>query len=110
MLKEIKHFIKKSESLRWIADSYRKHIAIKDIDKKIKKYETFEILPGVVFETSSFCNLACVKCPHSSMKRKKGFISLKLVKKIMEDIKNSKIRAKRKIQVGFTGGGTFNES
>ncbi|MCX6802972.1 MAG: radical SAM protein [Candidatus Diapherotrites archaeon] len=41
----------------------------------------------VKIETTNICNLNCVMCPNSVMKRKKGFIDLNLVKKIVSEVK-----------------------
>lgn len=36
-------------------------------------------------ETTNFCNAKCDYCPHSSMTREKGFISLDTVKKVVDN-------------------------
>lgn len=40
-------------------------------------------------ETTNFCNAKCSYCPHSSMKREKGFISLDTVQKVINNCKET---------------------
>ena len=41
-------------------------------------------------ESSTFCQLQCVFCPHSQMKRPKTFIDFGLIEKIVDEIKKKK--------------------
>lgn len=40
----------------------------------------------VVIEVTNYCNLACIMCPHSNMKRPKGNMDKALFKKIIDEI------------------------
>ncbi len=65
--------------------SYNK-LYSKFIKKCIKsaKYPTY-----IALETTNACNAHCIMCPHDKMKRKIGFMSFELFKKIVDDaIKN----------------------
>jgi len=53
----------------------------------------FQFLPypypdNVTFEVTNSCNLSCIMCPYSYMKRKRGFMNFGLYKKIIEQIRN----------------------
>src|SRR3989344_921553 len=55
---------------------------------KFKK-ETCNYYPIKVYiEPTNFCNLKCNFCPHRIMKREKGYMNLKLFKKILNDSPN----------------------
>lgn len=70
----------------------------KNIINKWKKYEknqynTLATFPDtLMIEVTNACNLSCTMCMNPKMKRKKGFISLVLVKKILDDAKKSGIK------------------
>ncbi len=40
----------------------------------------------IAIETHSYCNLRCIICPHASMKRKKGAMSIDLFRKIVDEV------------------------
>jgi MoaA/NifB/PqqE/SkfB family radical SAM enzyme len=57
------------------------------------RYESFSSKPKFVkIENTNFCNSKCLYCPHRIMKRKKGFMSDKLFKKIVEECIEWKIK------------------
>lgn len=48
-----------------------------------------KILPKVVYiETTNLCNASCVMCPHKYMKRRQGFMSDSIFKKVIEEGKD----------------------
>jgi len=61
---------------------------MKPVDlNKIKKTLRFTSYPvNLVLEAIAFCNLRCLNCPYPFMKREKGRMSIKLYKKIIDEI------------------------
>ena len=52
--------------------------------KKIQKLSG--CLPSYLYiETTNFCNAKCIMCPHSKMRRPKGYMDMDLFKKIVDD-------------------------
>ncbi len=41
---------------------------------------------NVIVETSAYCNLKCIMCPHNILKRPKGTMELKVFKKIVDEV------------------------
>jgi len=41
---------------------------------------------NVIVETSAYCNLKCIMCPHSSLKREKGNMNLDVFQKIVDEV------------------------
>jgi radical SAM protein with 4Fe4S-binding SPASM domain len=65
--------------------NYRNIIESSEENKKL--YEKNEIFPpAVIFETTNYCNLSCKFCGHSCMTRPKGYMSLDLYKKGIEEV------------------------
>lgn len=53
---------------------------------KLLYYKNEQFPPSVIVETTNYCNLKCTCCGHDKMKREKGFMKLKLYKKIINEI------------------------
>ena len=51
-------------------------------------------------ETSTNCQLHCISCPHSKMKRKKTFMDFELVEKIVEEIKGKGLKTSYLHRIG----------
>jgi len=49
--------------------------------------KTLEFPAHLELETTNFCQLACIMCPHRIMKRKKGFMSKETIVKIANEAK-----------------------
>ena len=73
----------------------RNLLEFSDVDAGYKKYyETIKAHPGILFifpryveiEITNDCNLSCVFCPRSVMKRKKTFMEFSLYKKIVDQL------------------------
>lgn len=70
----------------------------KDIQKNWLKYEKDQLhidaeLPNtIMLEVTNSCNLACTMCMNPKMERKKGFMNLELVEKIMIQAKEMDIK------------------
>ena len=54
-----------------------------DIEKNYKRYE---FPPNVLIEATAFCNINCVQCANSELTRKKGYMDIKLYKKIVDEV------------------------
>lgn len=61
----------------------------KKIKKAIKKYQKIPF--SLRIENTNFCNGQCFMCPYPTMKRKKGTMSRKLYKKIINEAHNLNI-------------------
>lgn len=61
----------------------------KQIKKSIQKYQ--EIPFSLRIENTNYCNGQCFMCPYPNMKRKKGTMTKKLYKKIINEAHNLKI-------------------
>lgn len=70
-------------------------------EKRIQFIMARNMLPElVIIENTNFCNARCILCPHSRMRREKGFMNPELYKKIIDDC--AAIGIKR-IQLNATG-------
>lgn len=70
--------------------------------KKYRREGLRRTLPrSVAIELTNSCNLRCAKCPTYDAKRPKGFISKRLLTKVLNDIE----RANDSIIVAYGGGG-----
>lgn len=71
----------------------------------LKEEESFPKVFGL--DTVSYCNLKCVMCSHKTMKRKPGFMSEKLYKKIIDEIAEK--RPDAQIWITFFGEGAISK-
>lgn len=70
-------------------------------EKRMRFIMERNTLPEIVLiENTNFCNANCVMCPHSKMRRGKGFMDFELFKKIIDDC--AAIGIKR-VQLNATG-------
>lgn len=94
MKEKITNYILSNEILRKVSASVLhssiivknpvyKYLYSKKINDVIAKYKKFPL--EVAIETTNVCNLQCINCPNSSMKRKKGFMDMKLYNKCIDE-------------------------
>lgn len=50
------------------------------------RYKTYDFPPSVLVEATAFCNLRCIQCANSTLKRKKGYIDINLYKKVVDEV------------------------
>lgn len=53
-----------------------------------KKFIRYEFPPNVLIEATAFCNINCIQCANSDLTRKKGYMDIKLYKKIVDEVAN----------------------
>lgn len=56
------------------------------IEETSKKFVKTDFPLNIAIEPSNHCTLNCICCAHSQMTRKKGTVSIKLYKKIIDEI------------------------
>lgn len=59
---------------------------LEKVEKNVQKRSNIEFPPGIVIETTAYCNMKCTHCGHSTMKREKGNMDIKLYKQIIGEI------------------------
>ncbi len=74
----------------WIANNSFYNLLYQRRIKKIMKRGS-EFPSVIAIETTNFCNARCIMCAYRIMKRKKGFMSIKLYRKIIEEIKDREL-------------------
>ena len=57
-----------------------------DLNEVEKKFQLSDFPLNIALEPTNYCNLHCVMCNHDILKRKKGIMSSKLYKKIIDEI------------------------
>lgn len=66
-----------------------------------KKYELREFPLNVAIEVCNHCNLNCIMCANDQLKRKRGSMSIKLYKKIIDEI--AEVNPNTRIWLDFYG-------
>lgn len=80
VLEELK-FIKSVQDLKILCQK-----VLYLMPRVIRTFDRFtEVPPSLQIEPTNYCNLNCICCPTSRMKRKKGFMDVGLFQKIIDD-------------------------
>lgn len=58
----------------------------RDLKEIAATYRRFDFPQTVLVETTAYCNIKCVQCANAELKRKKGFMDMRLYKKIVDEI------------------------
>lgn len=56
------------------------------LKKMEQRFKQYDFPPNVLVEATAFCNINCMQCANSNLTRKKGFVDIKLYKKIVDEV------------------------